>query len=116
MFEGLFQPMHLLLILGIALLFFGPKRLPELGKGLGTSIRDFRDAMSGQKPEDKTNSQLEAPKAAVGAVGAAGTVGTPLQTPAAVATPAPPATPATATSAQPAQAAPPQGPDGGNRA
>jgi sec-independent protein translocase protein TatA len=67
MLEGLFQPMHLLLILGIALLFFGPKRLPELGKGLGTSIRDFRDAMSGSKPEDKTASQLEAPKAAVAA-------------------------------------------------
>src|ERR1700688_831423 len=112
MFEGLFQPMHLLLILGIALLFFGPKRLPELGKGLGTSIRDFRDAMSGQKPEDKANSQLEAPKAAVGAVGAAGAVGTPLQTPVAQAAPAPAATSAPA---PPAQAAPPQGPEGGTR-
>jgi len=35
MFEGLFQPMHLLIIAGIALLIFGPKKLPELGKGLG---------------------------------------------------------------------------------
>jgi sec-independent protein translocase protein TatA len=113
MFEGLFQPMHLLLILGIALLFFGPKRLPELGKGLGTSIRDFRDAMSGQKPEDKANSQLEAPKAAVGAASA---VGTPLGTPAAQAAPAPPAPPATIVPAPPAQAAPPQGPEGGTRA
>lgn len=42
MFEGLFQPMHLLVILGIALLVFGPKKLPELGKGLG--IRGFRSA------------------------------------------------------------------------
>jgi len=101
MFEGLFQPMHLLLILGIALLFFGPKRLPELGKGLGTSIRDFKDAMSGQKPDDKANSQLEAPKAAVAS------------TPTAQAAPAapPPAAPA-----PPAQAAPPQGPEGGSRA
>jgi len=65
MFEGLFQPMHLLLLLGIALLIFGPKRLPELGKGLGTSIRDFKDTMTGQKPEDKASSQLEAPKASV---------------------------------------------------
>jgi len=32
MFEGLFQPMHLLVIFGIALLVFGPKKLPELGK------------------------------------------------------------------------------------
>ncbi|HTQ79307.1 MAG TPA: twin-arginine translocase TatA/TatE family subunit [Thermoanaerobaculia bacterium] len=44
MFEGLFQPMHLLLILGIALLFFGPGKLPELGRGLGTAIRDFKKA------------------------------------------------------------------------
>ena len=46
MFEGLFQPMHLLLILGIALLVFGPKKLPELGRGLGESIRGFKEAMN----------------------------------------------------------------------
>ena len=34
MFEGLFQPMHLLVIFGIALLVFGPRKLPELGEGL----------------------------------------------------------------------------------
>ena len=45
MFEGLFQPMHLLVILGIALLVFGPKKLPELGKGLGDGIRGFKSAM-----------------------------------------------------------------------
>ena len=33
MFEALFQPLHLLLIFGIAFLVFGPKKLPELGKG-----------------------------------------------------------------------------------
>lgn len=55
MFEGLFQPMHLLLIGLIAIIFFGPKRLPELGKGLGESIRGFRDAMSqmGEKNDEK---------------------------------------------------------------
>jgi sec-independent protein translocase protein TatA len=42
MFEGLFQPVHLLVILGIGLLFFGPKKLPELGKGLGEGIRKFK--------------------------------------------------------------------------
>jgi sec-independent protein translocase protein TatA len=46
MFEGLFQPMHLLIIAGIALLVFGPKKLPELGKGLGDGIRGFKNAMS----------------------------------------------------------------------
>lgn len=45
MFEGLFQPMHLLVIVGLALLVFGPKKLPELGKGLGESIRGFKSAM-----------------------------------------------------------------------
>ena len=44
MFEGIFQPMHLLVILFIALLVFGPKKLPELGKGLGDGIRAFKDS------------------------------------------------------------------------
>jgi sec-independent protein translocase protein TatA len=46
MFEGLFQPMHLLVIFGIALLVFGPKKLPELGKGIGEGIRGFKSAMN----------------------------------------------------------------------
>jgi len=44
-FEGLFQPTHLLVIFGIALLVFGPKKLPELGKGIGEGIRGFKSAM-----------------------------------------------------------------------
>jgi sec-independent protein translocase protein TatA len=54
MFEGLFQPMHLLVIFGIALLVFGPKKLPELGKGIGEGIRGFKAAM--QPSEEKTGS------------------------------------------------------------
>lgn len=46
MFEGLFQPMHLMFILVIALIFFGPRRLPELGAGLGKGIREFKKAMA----------------------------------------------------------------------
>ena len=45
MFEGLMQPMHLLVILFIALLFFGPSKLGDLGKGLGDGIRHFKNAM-----------------------------------------------------------------------
>lgn len=45
MFEGLFQPMHLLLILAVAVLVFGPKKIPEIGKGLGDGIRGFKDAI-----------------------------------------------------------------------
>jgi len=52
MFEGLLQPAHLLLIGVIAMVVFGPKRLPELGRGLGEGIRGFRDALS-QRPDDK---------------------------------------------------------------
>jgi sec-independent protein translocase protein TatA len=51
--EGLFQPLHLLLILGIALLFFGPQKLPQLGKGLGEAIRNFRDGLHAA-PDKKT--------------------------------------------------------------
>jgi len=52
MFEGLMQPMHLLVILFIALLFFGPSKLGELGKGLGDGIRHFKNAMK-EGPESK---------------------------------------------------------------
>ena len=45
MLEGLFQPMHLLVIFFIALLVFGPKKLPELGKGIGEGIRALKDGM-----------------------------------------------------------------------
>jgi len=49
MFEGLLQPMHLLVIFGIALLVFGPKKLPELGKGIGEGIRGFKAAMTDEE-------------------------------------------------------------------
>lgn len=54
MFDGLFQPTHLLIILVIALFIFGPKKLPELGQGLGKGIRSFRDSMKmGSEEADK---------------------------------------------------------------
>ena len=58
MLEGLFQPMHLLIIFGIALLVFGPKKLPELGKGIGEGIRGFKSAMKAEedKPTPTTTS------------------------------------------------------------
>lgn len=43
----LFQPTHLLFIAAIALLLFGGKKLPELGKGLGEGLRGFKDGMKG---------------------------------------------------------------------
>ncbi len=50
MFEGIMQPMHLLLILLIALIFFGPSKLAGLGKGLGDGIRQFKDALKEEAP------------------------------------------------------------------
>ena len=56
MFEGLFQPMHLLVIFLIALLVFGPKRLPELGKGLGDGLRALKDSMKDGGSDQAKNS------------------------------------------------------------
>jgi len=45
--EGLLSPTHLIIILVIVLILFGPGKLPDLGKGLGKGIREFKDAMRG---------------------------------------------------------------------
>ena len=50
MLDGIFQPMHLLVILVIALFVFGPKRLPELGKGLGDGLRALKEGLREQPP------------------------------------------------------------------
>src|SRR5437763_11047046 len=54
--EGLLQPTHLMFILLIVLIIFGPGKLPDLGRGLGKGIREFKDALRGgpgeaQKPD-----------------------------------------------------------------
>ena len=59
MFEGLFQPMHLLVIFFIALLVFGPKKLPELGKGLGDGIRALKEGMKDNHTEAKAEAKPE---------------------------------------------------------
>ena len=67
MFRGLLQPMHLLVILVIVLIIFGPGRLPEIGKGLGESIRGFKKAMSGDDNDEvkEPPKEITAPKAVV---------------------------------------------------
>ncbi|MHB8577504.1 MAG: twin-arginine translocase TatA/TatE family subunit [Dehalococcoidia bacterium] len=45
---GLGNPLHIALLLVIALLVFGAKRLPEMGKSLGSGMRGFKDALSGE--------------------------------------------------------------------
>jgi sec-independent protein translocase protein TatA len=57
--EGLLQPTHLFFILLIVLIIFGPGKLPDLGRGLGKGIREFKDAIKGgiekvgEKPEEE---------------------------------------------------------------
>jgi sec-independent protein translocase protein TatA len=54
LFEGLFQPMHLLVILASACFVFGPKKLPELGKGIGEGIRGFKSAIKAEEDKPAT--------------------------------------------------------------
>ena len=55
--EGIFQPLHILLIIGIALLLFGPSKFADLGKGLGEGIRNFKSSM-----KEKDDKEKEPPK------------------------------------------------------
>jgi sec-independent protein translocase protein TatA len=61
MFEGLFQPMHLLVVVGVVLIFFGPRKLPELGKGIGEGIRGFKTAMKEPEPSEKAKAKVSIP-------------------------------------------------------
>jgi sec-independent protein translocase protein TatA len=60
MFEGLFQPMHLLVILAICILIFGPKKLPELGKALGDGIRGFKEGITPAPPAKTEDTKAKA--------------------------------------------------------
>lgn len=57
--EGLFQPLHLLLIIGIILLLFGTSKFSALGKGLGEGIRNFKAAMKQPEEEKKETKEEE---------------------------------------------------------
>ena len=60
---GYFQtPWHIILLLGIALLLFGGKRLPEIGKALGSGMREFKDAVTGHS-SDAADDPPELPSA-----------------------------------------------------
>lgn len=68
MLGDLFQPMHLLVICFIALLFFGPSKLGDLGKGLGDGIRHFKSAIkegseaTPEKPAAPVQAQMQEQK------------------------------------------------------
>ena len=56
MTTGLLAPSHLILLALVALLVFGPKRLPEIGRSLGLGLRGFKESVSGEKPEGEADS------------------------------------------------------------
>ena len=57
--EGLFQPTHLIIILVIALIVLGPKRLPEAGRGLGEAIRGFRSSFEEKDDKPEVRDRVE---------------------------------------------------------
>lgn len=62
MFTGILQPSHLIILLVIALVFLGPKRIPEAGRALGQGLREFRGSIGGG---DDEHHKLSAPEASV---------------------------------------------------
>lgn len=48
---GLDNPLHIVFLLIVLLLVFGAKRLPEMGRSLGTGMRGFKDALGGEQPQ-----------------------------------------------------------------
>jgi sec-independent protein translocase protein TatA len=57
---GLLQPTHIIFVIVIALLVFGPKRLPEMGRSIGNGIREFKDSIDGNGSHDSTEHHAEA--------------------------------------------------------
>ena len=52
MFTGILQPTHLIILLVVALLFLGPKRLPEAGRALGEGLKEFKSSIGGSHGHD----------------------------------------------------------------
>ena len=53
MVGDILQPTHLIFVLVVALLVLGPRKLPEVGRQLGSGLRDFRAAINGEHPEPR---------------------------------------------------------------
>jgi sec-independent protein translocase protein TatA len=53
LFTNVLQPTHLLIILIVALLLLGPKRLPDAGRALGKGLKEFRSSLSGDDTDDQ---------------------------------------------------------------
>jgi sec-independent protein translocase protein TatA len=68
----------LILILVVALLVFGPKRLPEMGRSLGRGMREFKDSVSGNNKDDDQPAELSPPPNAAQGAGFCSSCGAPL--------------------------------------
>ncbi|HYB27190.1 MAG TPA: twin-arginine translocase TatA/TatE family subunit [Solirubrobacteraceae bacterium] len=60
MLSGFENPFHLLIIAVVILMLFGAKRLPEMGRSLGSGMREFRDGVMGREPSPPAQGALEA--------------------------------------------------------
>ena len=72
---GNIGPLEIIVVLIIALIVFGPKRLPELGSSLGKGIREFRSTVTGEKGDDDEEEEVKA-------IGSTKPVTTPVEQPA----------------------------------
>jgi sec-independent protein translocase protein TatA len=68
---GWLGPWEIAIVLVVVLLFFGPKRLPEMGRGLGKGMREFRNSVTG-RDEQRTPDDAQALPAHDGDAPAAG--------------------------------------------
>jgi sec-independent protein translocase protein TatA len=61
---GLENPTHILLVLVVVFLVFGAKRLPEMGRGLGSGIRGFKDGLTSQSDPTSLSMDASTPESA----------------------------------------------------
>lgn len=71
------SPVQIIIVLVIALLVFGPKRLPEMGRSVGRGIREFKGAILDDAPPARATSVPEAPAPSTTATASPATAGTP---------------------------------------
>ncbi len=89
---GAMSPVHLAIVAIVALLVFGPKKLPELAKGLGEAVKEFKKTMSGEHEPEALPPAMVSASTPEGAVPTSGTVSTPVETAAPASTSAGPGT------------------------
>lgn len=70
---GQFSMVHILILLVIVLVFFGPSRLPQMGSSLGKAIRDFKKGLDGTLEEDEQEKARLAKREANKELGSSGT-------------------------------------------